>query len=359
MKYLCMVVFGSLAFAGFASAAITPALIGSPTVSGANFKWSYQISVDSLEQLIKASSTPCSSAALCGSFFTIYDFVGYVPGSVKAPAGWTAQVAFVGLTPSTQIPPDSPTIHNLTFVYTGATSPDKGPLNVSGFSAESTFGVANTGGTFTYQAEKIDSTVDAGIGPIEVPSSSCESDVYQATYFYNLGTGTNDASITILDPGVNAPANICANIYVLNPSEELEACCSVLLTPDEIVQGQLSGLVTNLLNNNGLVNGVVKIFSSTAGTGAVACPAGSTSITTTPDLRAWITRADSMAPFGAGDHRCDNDRLCTSAVLLFRRGHSREHLPLHPNVWQRVWPVPGSGGACLRRNYRTVMILVS
>ena len=82
-------------------------------------------------------------------------------------------------------------------------------------------------------------------------------DVYQATYFYNLRNCTEeaagatlnlgagaDASITILDPGVNAPANICANIYVLNPSEELEACCSVLLTPDEIVQGQLSLLVT-------------------------------------------------------------------------------------------------------------------
>ncbi len=300
MKNLFKVVLGSLAFAGFASAAITPALDGSPTVSGADFKWTYQISVDSLEQLVKASSTPCSSAVACGSFFTIYDFVGYVPGSVKAPPGWKAQVALVGLTPSTQIPPDSATKYNLTFVYTGATSPDKGPLDLSGFSALSTFGNTNTGGTFTYQAEKDNGTLDGGIGPIAIPSASCESDVYQATYFYNLGTGAQDASLTILDPGVNAPANICANIYVLNPSEELEACCSVLLTPDEIVQGQLSGLVTNLLNNNGLVNGVVKIISSSPGTGAVACPAGSPAITTTPDLRAWITRADSTGPFGIG-----------------------------------------------------------
>ena len=188
------------------------------------------------------------------------------------------------------------------------------------------------------------------------------ADVYQATYFYNLGGHRGrraDASITILDPGVNAPADICANIYVLNPSEELEACCSVLLTPDEIVQGQLSSLVTNLLNNNGLVNGVVKIISSTAGTGAVACPSGSATITTIPDLRAWITRVDSTTPFGSRNHRCDHDGLCTSAAQRCRRVHSREHLPLHLPVWQQVWPVPGSGGAYLRRHPRTVMILVS
>jgi hypothetical protein len=126
------------------------------------------------------------------------------------------------------------------------------------------------------------------------------SDVYQASYFYNLGSGIKDASITILDPGVNAPGNICANIYVLNPSEELEACCSVPLTPDEIVQGQLSGLVTNILNNNGLINGVVKIISSKTVAGPVPCPSGSASITPVADLRAWITRVDSTTPFGSG-----------------------------------------------------------
>ena len=126
------------------------------------------------------------------------------------------------------------------------------------------------------------------------------SDVYQASYFYNLGTERCDASITILDPGVNAPGNICANIYVLNPSEELEACCSVVLTPDEIVQGQLSGLVTNLLNNNGLINGVVKIISSKTVAGPVPCPSGSATITPVADLRAWITRVDSTTPFGSG-----------------------------------------------------------
>ena len=112
-------------------------------------------------------------------------------------------------------------------------------------------------------------------------------------------SNTADASITILDPGVNVPSSICANVYVLNPSEELEACCSVALTPDEIVQGQLSLLVKNLLNNNGLVNGVVKIISSRPVAGPVPCPSGSATITAVPDLRAWITRVDSTNPFAS------------------------------------------------------------
>jgi len=128
-------------------------------------------------------------------------------------------------------------------------------------------------------------------------STPTDGDDYYGTFFYNIGTGTSDASVTILDPGANAPANICANIYVLNPSEEMEACCSVLLTPDEIVQGQVSELVKNLLNNNGLVNGVIKIISSTTKTGLAPCPSGAASITPVSDLRAWITRVDSVEPF--------------------------------------------------------------
>jgi hypothetical protein len=135
-----------------------------------------------------------------------------------------------------------------------------------------------------------------------------DNDNYFGAYFYGIGPSVDppdiiivhDASVTILDPGVNAPADICANIYVLNPSEEMEACCSVELTPDEIVQSQVSSLLINLLNNNGLVNGVIKIISSTTKAGLVPCPSGATAITPVSDLRAWITRVDSTTPLGGG-----------------------------------------------------------
>jgi hypothetical protein len=122
-----------------------------------------------------AQNTPCKRARLCGSFFTIYDFVGYVAGSATAPPGWEVQVALIGLTNATQAPTDSPSIVNLTFVYIGPPKSDKGPLNISGFTALSLYGAVNPDGTFTYQSE-VDgfsgqAGVDAGIGSIEVPTA--------------------------------------------------------------------------------------------------------------------------------------------------------------------------------------------
>lgn len=169
-----LIVVVCLALASVANAAITPALDGSPTVDGSDYLWTYQISVDSLEELVAAGSTPCASAASCGSFFTIYDFAGYVPGSITAPAGWTAQFSPTGpgLTNSTQSP-NEPTFDDLTFVYTGPPVTELGPVNLSGFSAQSTFSTVSLGGTFTYQADNAVG-VDAGIGSIEIPVATPE-----------------------------------------------------------------------------------------------------------------------------------------------------------------------------------------
>lgn len=171
MSIICV----SLGFAGLATAAITPALVGPPTVEGVNSRWSYEISVDRLEHLTAAKNTPCRSAKVCGSFFTIYDFVGYVAGSATAPQGWAVQVDLKGLTNATQAPTDSPSIVNLTFVYTGPPRSDKGPLDISGFTALSQYGAVNPDGAFTYQSEvngfSGQAGVDAGVGSIEVPTA--------------------------------------------------------------------------------------------------------------------------------------------------------------------------------------------
>ncbi len=116
---------------------------------------------------------------------------------------------------------------------------------------------------------------------------------YQANYFLGLhqpgNHPGNDASITILDPGSNGRANLCADIYVLNPSKELEACCGCFMTPDEIIHGSV---VNKLLSNNispiWLSNGVIKIISSAESFGG--CNAAAPKATAT--LRAWLTRVD-------------------------------------------------------------------
>jgi hypothetical protein len=126
-------------------------------------------------------------------------------------------------------------------------------------------------------------------------SSTATPDDYRVNYFLGLkapgGTG-NDATLTILDPGSNGSASLCANIYVLNPSEEMEACCATSLTPDEIVTGYVvEDLTTNLLNGTSfnLSNGVIKIIASAPG--SHGCDAGAPGAPT-PSLVAWLTRVD-------------------------------------------------------------------
>jgi hypothetical protein len=288
MKSLLMIAVGGFAFAGLAGAAITPALVGSPTPSGANFVWNYQISVDSLEQLKASSSPSCSTAAACGSFFTIYDFVGYVAGSIKAPSGWATQVALTGLTNSTQVPTDSATISNLTFIYVGPPNLNVGPLNLAGFSAVSNFGTANNGGTFTYQAEKDNGTIDAGIGPIEVPSASCDVDTFEVNYYSFAHTTLPDGTVRITNVGTqigstgNASGDMCALIYVLTPDQQLSECCACAITPD----GLLTLSVNNDLTSNPLTRvipttGDIKIISSKTCNPTAPNPA--------PAVRAWAT----------------------------------------------------------------------
>jgi hypothetical protein len=159
MKFLSVVFLATLVFAGLANATITPVLdAGNPTVDGMNYLWTYSINVDALEQLED------------GSYFTIYDFEGYIPGSVTATApNWSSSALLTGLTPALTSPPDDPSVWNLVFQYTGSIS--TGPLSIDGFSAVSEFGGIDQTGYFSYSAAKTANPTapDVGIGPIDVP----------------------------------------------------------------------------------------------------------------------------------------------------------------------------------------------
>jgi len=74
-----------------------------------------------------------------GDFFRIYDFFGYVPGSITGPAGWVATTALSNPTPppNVLIPlGDDPAVPNLIWTYTGA--PIVGPTTLLNFTANST-----------------------------------------------------------------------------------------------------------------------------------------------------------------------------------------------------------------------------
>jgi len=116
---------------------------------------------------------------------------------------------------------------------------------------------------------------------------------YQVDYFSGLrapkGTG-HDAVISILDTGQNGSGSLCADIYVLSPSKEMEACCGCKMTPNELRSGSVvKDLLSNNLTKLILHAGVIKIISSapTAGECDPATPA------TAGALVAWMTRIDS------------------------------------------------------------------
>jgi hypothetical protein len=127
------------------------------------------------------------------------------------------------------------------------------------------------------------------------------TNVSQANYFFGIGetVGQENANLVILDPGTDPAGHMCADIYVFNPTEEMEACCSCPITPDEIITGAvIKDLLSNLLNGNTLNNGVIKIISSATDNNG-KCVTGEIPIPI-PALVAWLTRVDSQVPFGTG-----------------------------------------------------------
>jgi len=75
-----------------------------------------------------------------GDGFTIFDFAGYVPGSIFAPAGWTATVSLLGSVQGAPPPAgyvDNPTLFNLLFTRSGGNVTTVGDVNLGNFGATS------------------------------------------------------------------------------------------------------------------------------------------------------------------------------------------------------------------------------
>ena len=96
------------------------------TPEAGNFRWTYAVTL------------PTDMKLQSGNYFTVYDFGGFVPGTLGMPAGWTAAVAKTGPVPAGLHPNDDPLIDNLSFTYHGA--PMLGQTGVGNFWADSTVG---------------------------------------------------------------------------------------------------------------------------------------------------------------------------------------------------------------------------
>jgi len=119
--------------------------VSAPTVTGAGpFTWSYSIAITNLES-ISSTPAPNSNPAIPAvpNFFKIIDFLGYVPGSIFAPAGWAVSIENTSVFPPPSIilnHSDLPGVPNLVFTYTGAVPLTSATVVGLTFGAQSTFG---------------------------------------------------------------------------------------------------------------------------------------------------------------------------------------------------------------------------
>jgi len=125
--------------------------------------------------------------------------------------------------------------------------------------------------------------------PYLTTSASSTTDDYYVNYIRNLSTNP-DQYIEIVDPGTNAPADICADIYVVTPDEELAECCSCQLTPDQLTEVPATNLNGNPANGKAFDNFTVKIVSDPA------CNAGAPK--PGPALRAWAIHEQDYQSVG-------------------------------------------------------------
>jgi hypothetical protein len=121
----------------------------------------------------------------------------------------------------------------------------------------------------------------AGAAPIQAATDSSYQVKYAAnlsvgdSYFDIMNTGANGASP--LGPGTGLGAalnpvtgNLCANVYTIDPNEELVSCCSCLITPDQTVSlSALSDLASAAVTATGVAPPSIslKLIASLAGPG--------------------------------------------------------------------------------------------
>lgn len=154
-------------------AQITPRLFNVVDNGAGECEFQYSIDLGPDAQL---TNTAPGDFGPGSSYFTIYDFVGYVAGSEFAPADWEITIQNVGVTPSGVDPGaftgDNPNIVNITFHYTGPET--NGPA--TGFQGEGAFGAsstlwATTVGTYSEQTEQVSNNLrHAGGGFVDVPA---------------------------------------------------------------------------------------------------------------------------------------------------------------------------------------------
>jgi hypothetical protein len=111
-------------------------------------------------------------------------------------------------------------------------------------------------------------------------------DLLKVNYFSNANTsGAPDGTVRITNPGSYA-GNLCAEIYVYDPDQELSECCACEVTPDGLRTLSVNiDLTANPLTSTVLTNGQVSIVSGIVPSGGC----NPLNPWVYPTIRAWGT----------------------------------------------------------------------
>jgi hypothetical protein len=157
-----------------AAIVVTPARAGLLPVSvtvqpeAGNFRWTYSVVL------------PTNMSLQSGSYFTVYDFSGYVKGSAAVTStspdasyanNWTLSTSNTGPTPNRLSPTDNASIENLTWTYNGPTIP-AGQLTLGNFSAASLFSQSMTSSFTATNPRAADGVIDSNITSTLTPTGT-------------------------------------------------------------------------------------------------------------------------------------------------------------------------------------------
>ena len=167
------------------------------------------------------------------------------------------------------------------------------------------YGVAD--GVFTNTTSTISSSGGVGLAataPITVNPIIDPEVAFQVGYASNLNIGDSQVNLTntgtlTRETGLNTTGNLCVNVYVFSPNEDMISCCSCLVTPNGLNSFSVkTDLTSNVLPPLGLgvyTSAVIKLVASrplnlaSDGSGGTCNASALTPLTVTPGLGAWRT----------------------------------------------------------------------
>ncbi len=116
-------------------------------------------------------------------------------------------------------------------------------------------------------------------------AQAIDPDTFKVSYFANNSHSDNQ-TVRVTNVGTSG-GNVCADIYVFDPQQELSECCSCLATPDGLLTLDVHyDLLYNSLTGVELDTGAIKIVSAATSGGKCPLP---TAPKPTSGVRAWAT----------------------------------------------------------------------